>query len=103
MGQAELGRFALETSVRILDYYNDYFGVDYPLEKLDHIALPDFAAGAMENWGAVTYREVALLFDSASSSPGTRQRIVEIVAHEMAHMWFGDLVTMAWWNDLVAE
>ena len=100
VGQAELGQFALETSVRILDYYNDYFGVEYPLEKLDHIALPDFAAGAMENWGAVTYREVALLFDPASSSPGTRQRIVEIVAHEMAHMWFGDLVTMAWWNDL---
>ena len=100
IGQAELGRFALETSVRLLDYYNDYFGVNYPLEKLDHIALPDFAAGAMENWGAVTYREVALLFDTASSSPGTRQRIVEIIAHEMAHMWFGDLVTMAWWNDL---
>ena len=100
VGQAERGRFALETSVRILDYYNDYFGVDYPLTKLDHIALPDFAAGAMENWGAVTYREVALLFDPASSSPGTRQRIVEIIAHEMAHMWFGDLVTMAWWNDL---
>ena len=100
VGQAERGRFALETSVRILDYYNDYFGVDYPLSKLDHIALPDFAAGAMENWGAVTYREVALLFDPASSSPGTRQRIVEIIAHEMAHMWFGDLVTMAWWNDL---
>ncbi len=100
VGQAELGQFAVETSVRILDYYNNYFGVDYPLEKLDHIALPDFAAGAMENWGAVTYREVALLFDPASSSPGTRQRIVEIVAHEMAHMWFGDLVTMAWWNDL---
>ena len=103
VGQAERGRFALETSVRILDYYNDYFGVDYPLTKLDHIALPDFAAGAMENWGAVTYREVALLFDPASSSPGTRQRIVEIIAHEMAHMWFGDLVTMAWWNDLMAE
>ncbi len=100
VGQSELGRFALETSVRLLDYYNNYFGVDYPLEKLDHIALPDFAAGAMENWGAVTYREVALLFDPANSSPGTRQRIVEIIAHEMAHMWFGDLVTMAWWNDL---
>ena len=100
VGQSELGQFALETSVRLLDYYNDYFGVDYPLEKLDHIALPDFAAGAMENWGAVTYREVVLLFDPANSSPGTRQRIVEIIAHEMAHMWFGDLVTMAWWNDL---
>ena len=99
-GQAERGRYALEVSARLLAYYNEYFGIPYPLEKLDHLAIPDFAAGAMENWGAVTYREVALLFDPASSSPGTRQRIAEIIAHEMAHMWFGDLVTMAWWNDL---
>lgn len=100
IGQAERGRFALDVAVRLLKYYNGYFGIKYPLEKLDHIAIPDFAAGAMENWGAVTYREVALLFDRESSSPGTRQRITEIIAHEMAHMWFGDLVTMAWWNDL---
>ena len=99
-GHAEQGRYALEVSVRLLEYYNEYFGVPYPLEKLDHLAIPDFAAGAMENWGAVTYREIALLFDPASSSPGTRQRIAEIIAHEMAHMWFGDLVTMKWWNDL---
>ena len=99
-GQEQRGQFALDTAVRLLEYYNEYFGIRYPLEKLDHIAIPDFAAGAMENWGAVTYREVALLFDESSSSPGTRQRIVEIIAHEMAHMWFGDLVTMAWWNDL---
>ncbi len=99
-GQEQRGQFALDTAVRLLEYYNEYFGIPYPLEKLDHIAIPDFAAGAMENWGAVTYREVALLFDESSSSPGTRQRIVEIIAHEMAHMWFGDLVTMAWWNDL---
>jgi len=99
-GQENRGRFALDTAVDLLEYYNQYFGIKYPLEKLDHIAIPDFAAGAMENWGAVTYREVALLFDEDSSSPGTRQRIVEIIAHEMAHMWFGDLVTMAWWNDL---
>ncbi len=99
-GQEQRGQFALDTAVRLLEYYNQYFGIKYPLEKLDHIAIPDFAAGAMENWGAVTYREVALLFDESSSSPGTRQRIVEIIAHEMAHMWFGDLVTMAWWNDL---
>ena len=99
-GHAEQGRYALEVSVRLLEYYNDYFGIPYPLEKLDHLAIPDFAAGAMENWGGVTYREIALLFDPASSSPGTRQRIAEIIAHEMAHMWFGDLVTMKWWNDL---
>ena len=99
-GHAEQGRYALEVSLRLLEYYNEYFGVPYPLEKLDHLAIPDFAAGAMENWGGVTYREIALLFDPASSSPGTRQRIAEIIAHEMAHMWFGDLVTMKWWNDL---
>ena len=71
-----------------------------PSKKLDHFAIPDFAAGAMENWGAITYREVALLFDPENSAAPTRQRIVEIIAHEMAHMWFGDLVTMEWWDDL---
>ena len=70
------------------------------LVKLDHIAIPDFAAGAMENWGAITYRETALLVDPQNSSAGTRQRVAEVVAHEMAHMWFGDLVTMRWWDDL---
>ena len=99
-GKAEQGRFALDVAVRLLPYFNDYFGIPYPLQKLDHLAIPDFAAGAMENWGAITYREIALLFDPENSAPGTRQRIAEIVAHEMAHMWFGDLVTMAWWNDL---
>ena len=99
-GKTEQGRFALDVAVRLLPYFNDYFGIPYPLEKLDHLAIPDFAAGAMENWGAITYRETALLFDPGSSSPGTRQRIAEVVAHEMAHMWFGDLVTMEWWNDL---
>ena len=99
-GNEDLGRFALDTSLRLLDYYNDYFGIPYPLDKLDHLAIPDFAAGAMENWGAITYREVALLHDPRGSSAATRQRIVEIIAHEMAHMWFGDLVTMAWWDDL---
>ena len=99
-GKVEQGRFALETSVRLLEYLNDYFGIPYPLPKLDHIAIPDFAAGAMENWGAVTYRETALLVDPDNSSAGTRERVASVVAHEMAHMWFGDLVTMAWWNDL---
>jgi len=99
-GKEEQGRFALETSVRMLSFFNDYFGIPYPLDKLDHIAIPDFAAGAMENWGAITYRETALLVDPENSSAGTRQRVAEVVAHEMAHMWFGDLVTMQWWDDL---
>ncbi len=94
------GRWALEESIRVLDYLNDYYGVPYPLEKLDHLALQDFAAGAMENWGAITYRERILLFDPATSSAQTRQNIVDVIAHETAHMWFGDLVTMAWWDDL---
>jgi len=99
-GKEEQGRFALENSLRILDYMNDYFGIAYPLPKIDHIAIPDFAAGAMENWGAITYRETALLFDPQNSAAQSRQRILEVVAHEMAHMWFGDLVTMEWWDDL---
>src|SRR2546429_397382 len=94
------GRWGLEESIRVLDYLNEYYGVPYPLEKLDHIALQDFAAGAMENWGAITYRERILLFDPATSSAQTRQNIVDVIAHETAHMWFGDLVTMAWWDDL---
>jgi len=99
-GKEEQGRFALETSVKVLDYFNDYFKIPYPLPKMDHIAVPDFAAGAMENWGGITYRETALLFDPENSAAASRQRIAEVVAHEMAHMWFGDLVTMEWWDDL---
>ena len=99
-GKEGQGRFALETSATMLEFFNDYFGIPYPLEKLDHIAIPDFAAGAMENWGCITYRETALLVDPENSSAGTRQRVAEVVAHEMAHMWFGDLVTMEWWDDL---
>lgn len=99
-GREQQGQFALETSVRLLKYFNDYFGIPYPLPKLDHFAIPDFAAGAMENWGAITYRETALLVDPENTSAGTRQLVAGIIAHEMAHMWFGDLVTMAWWNDL---
>ncbi|MDA0988287.1 MAG: M1 family metallopeptidase [Chloroflexi bacterium] len=99
-GKEEQGRFALENAVGLLSYLNDYFGIPYPQEKLDHIAIPDFAAGAMENWGAITYRETALLYDPKNSSANTKQRIMEVVAHEMAHMWFGDLVTMEWWDDL---
>ena len=99
-GKEKQAAFALDTSVKLLGYFNEYFGIPYPLAKLDHIAIPDFAAGAMENWGAVTYRETALLVDPDNSSAGTRQRVAEVIAHEMAHMWFGDLVTMEWWDDL---
>ena len=99
-GKENQTSFALDTSVKLLGYFNEYFGIPYPLAKLDHIAIPDFAAGAMENWGAVTYRETALLVDPENSSAGTRQRVAEVIAHEMAHMWFGDLVTMEWWDDL---
>ena len=99
-GKEEQGRFAVENAVGLLNYFNSYFDIPYPLEKLDHIAVPDFAAGAMENWGAITYRETALLYDPENSSAATKQRIMEVVSHEMAHMWFGDLVTMEWWDDL---
>ena len=99
-GNEDKGRFALETSMDLLDYFHQYFGVPYPLTKLDHIAIPDFAAGAMENWGAITYREVALLVDPENSSAGTREIVAAIVSHEMAHQWFGNLVTMEWWDDL---
>ena len=99
-GKAELGRYALEASAQILKYYNDYFGVPYPLPKLDQIALPGGFGGAMENWGGITYFESTLLFDPKNSSRETKQNIYEVLSHEMAHMWFGDLVTMAWWNDL---
>jgi puromycin-sensitive aminopeptidase len=99
-GKKEQGRFALDVSCRLLSFYHHYFGIPYPLPKLDLIAIPDFAAGAMENWGAITYREVALLVDPAHSSAATKQRVAIIIAHEIAHMWFGNLVTMEWWNDL---
>ena len=99
-GKAELGRYALETTAQILQYYNDYFGVPYPLPKLDQIALPGGFGGAMENWGGITYYESALLFDPKNSSADTKQNIYEVLAHEMAHQWFGDLVTMAWWDNL---
>src|SRR3989440_6635361 len=99
-GKAEWGRYALESTAQILEYYNDYFGVRYPLPKLDQIAIPGGFGGAMENWGGITYYESALLFDPKKSSAATRQRIYQVIAHETAHQWFGDLVTMAWWDNL---
>ncbi|HEX7517273.1 MAG TPA: M1 family aminopeptidase, partial [Chthoniobacterales bacterium] len=100
MGKAGLGRYALDSSQQILTYYNEYFGVPYPLPKLDHIAIPGGFGGAMENWGGITYYESRLLFDPGNSSRETKQNIYEVIAHETAHMWFGDLVTMAWWDNV---
>jgi len=94
------GRFALETAAQTLDFYTEYFGIPYPLAKLDMLAVPDFAAGAMENWGAVTYRESDLLISEGSSAQSNRERVAMVVTHELAHQWFGNLVTMAWWTDL---
>jgi puromycin-sensitive aminopeptidase len=93
------GQFALEVASRCLPLYENFFGSDYVLDKCDLIAIPNFAAGAMENWGLVTYRETALLCDKASSS-AERARVAIIVAHELAHQWFGNLVTMDWWREL---
>lgn len=101
-GDGEKGRWALESSARILPWFNDYFGTPYPLPKLDNVAGPGSSQffGAMENWGAIFSFESILLVDPAITTEATRQRIFEVAAHEMAHQWFGDLVTMAWWDDL---
>ncbi|MHC2337084.1 M1 family metallopeptidase [Bradyrhizobium sp. USDA 4454] len=99
-GKSGQGRFALDSAVKLLGYYNDYFGVTYPLPKLDLIAVPGGFGGAMENWGGITFFESRLLFDPATNPETARRGIFAIIAHEMAHMWFGDLVTMAWWDNL---
>ena len=100
-GEAEKGRYALNATVDILDYYYDYFGVPYPLPKLDQIAAPGAGGfSAMENWGAILYFEPVLLIDPRFATPSGKQRIFGVVAHEVAHQWFGDLVTMEWWDDL---
>lgn len=98
--QKEKGSFALDIGVKIIEYYINLFGIDYPLPKLDMAAIPDFVSGAMENWGLVTYREARLLYDNETSSTTNTYDIVTVISHEFAHMWFGNLVTMAWWNDL---
>lgn len=92
--------FALDISARTIDFFDEYFGVPYPLPKSDHVALPDFSSGAMENWGLITYREIALLADPKNSSIDAKRRVALVVAHELSHQWFGNLVTMKWWNDL---
>jgi aminopeptidase N len=99
-GKKHLGTFALQSARQILMFYNRYYGIRYPFGKLDIIAVPDFEAGAMENTAAIVYRETALLIDDKNASLGAHKTVAEILAHEMGHMWFGDLVTMAWWNDI---
>ncbi|KAF7051968.1 hypothetical protein CFC21_060140 [Triticum aestivum] len=100
VGKTSQGKFALDVGVKSLDLFKDYFATPYPLPKLDMIAIPDFAAGAMENYGLVTYRESALLYDEQLSSASNKQQVAITVAHELAHQWFGNLVTMEWWTHL---
>src|SRR5712664_3474022 len=100
VGRSAKGLFALENAVKLLAYYNHYFGVKYPLPKLDLIAVPGGFGGAMENWGGITFFESRLLFDPTTSANDARRGIFSIIAHEMAHQWFGDLVTMAWWDNI---
>lgn len=98
-GKKHLAKLPMEYAKKFIEFFQEYFAVEYPLPKADFIGVPDFAAGAMENWGAITFRETALL-SSQESSIATKQRVAEVIAHELAHQWFGDLVTMKWWNDL---
>src|SRR5580658_1185344 len=98
--KVEYTKFALSAAEYILHYYNNYFGIKYPMPKLDMIALPDFEAGAMENFGAITYRETDLLIDGKTASVGAEKEVGLVVAHEMAHQWFGDMVTMQWWDNI---
>ncbi|KAH8252193.1 hypothetical protein KR026_011809 [Drosophila bipectinata] len=100
VGKREQGTFALEVATKVLPYYKDYFNIAYPLPKMDLIAISDFSAGAMENWGLVTYRETFVLVDPKNTSLMRKQSIALTVGHEIAHQWFGNLVTMEWWTHL---
>lgn len=99
-GKQQLTPFGHEIAAASLKFFEDYYGIPYPGDKLDLLAIPDFASGAMENLGAITFRETALLVDERTGTHAERERVADVVAHENAHMWFGDLVTMAWWNGL---
>ncbi|OMH84586.1 Aminopeptidase 1 [Zancudomyces culisetae] len=99
-GQSERGQFALDVTVKVLEYFAEIFGIAYPLPKMDQVAVPDFEAGAMENWGLVTYRTIALLVDEKNSGSRAKQQVAATVSHELAHQWFGNLVTMEWWSEL---
>ncbi|HEY3707593.1 MAG TPA: M1 family metallopeptidase [Terracidiphilus sp.] len=98
--KVSLTQYGVDVAKYVLHYYDNYFGIHYPLKKLDLIGLPDFEAGAMENFGAITYRETALLIDPKTASVGAKKEVAAVIAHEMAHQWFGDLVTMQWWDNL---
>src|SRR5437879_12558503 len=95
-----MGRFALDAAEHIVSYYDKYVGIKYPYGKLDLVGLPDFSAGAMENIGCITFREVILLIDDKQGSVDLKKTIASVTSHEIAHMWFGDLVTMKWWDDV---
>ena len=99
-GKAHLTRFGQDIAAASLQFFETYYGIPYPGDKLDLLAIPDFASGAMENLGAITFRETALLVDQRTGTHGELERVADVVAHENAHMWFGDLVTMSWWNGL---
>src|SRR5215470_9070941 len=99
-GKKNLGKFGQEIGKFSLEYFSRYYGIAYPGDKLDLVAIPDFASGAMENLGAITFRETALLVDKQKATRGELERVADVVSHENAHMWFGDLVTMKWWNGL---
>lgn len=98
--RAEALAWALEHAVKSIEFFDDYFAVPYPLPKSDHVALPDFSSGAMENWGLITYREVALLADPETATISGKRYITTVIAHELSHQWFGNLVTMKWWDNL---
>jgi len=99
-GKKHQAGFALDVTVRCLEFYEKYFDIPYPLNTLDMIAIPDFSSLAMENWGAITFREIGLLVDEEKTSLGSKELIAEVIAHELAHQWFGNLVTMEWWTHL---
>jgi puromycin-sensitive aminopeptidase len=99
-GKLHLAPFAMECAVFCLRYLRDYYEIPYPGDKVDHVAIPDFAFGAMENLGCITYREAALLLDAEQATQAEKLRVLDVVGHELAHMWFGDLVTMKWWNGI---
>jgi aminopeptidase N/puromycin-sensitive aminopeptidase len=99
-GKKAMGKFALDAAVYVVGYFDKYFGIKYPYGKLDLIGLPDFSAGAMENVGCITFREVILLIDEKQGSVDSKKTIASVTSHEIAHMWFGDLVTMKWWDDV---
>ena len=99
-GKSHLTEFGLDVGAFSLRWFEEYYGIKYPSDKVDLVALPDFAAGAMENLGCITFRENLLLVDPATSTQNEREVVADVVSHELAHMWFGDLVTMRWWNGI---